>query len=568
MQAVAANRSARWTTRRWLLVGVTTTLAVFTVLGAIGTWALVRTSDSTRQLTEVSSPALVQAVRLESALIDQETGLRGYALSGRDDFLDPYRQGREDEEATAERLLGLVAGNRKAEEDLATVLDRADEWREDLAEPIVNAARADLAQLTADYTERGKATFDAVRAALTDQQRYLSDTRAAAREDLHDAEVVRNVVFAAIALLIVTVTVLAFDAMRRSVTRPLELLSRDARQVAEGDFGHAITTPAGPADLEQLGKDVEDMRRRLADELDFTERARMRLDEQAMELRRSNDELEQFAYVASHDLQEPLRKVASFCQLLQRRYGGQLDERADQYIGFAVDGANRMQVLINDLLLFSRVGRMNTESRAIDLNETLASVLDAISVGLEETGAEITHDPLPHVTGDASQFVMLFQNLITNAVKFRAPDRAPRVHIGAERDGDRWRLSVTDNGIGIEPEYAERVFVIFQRLHTRDAYPGSGIGLAMCKKIVEYLGGTISVDQAHTGGARIVFTLPGAPGHDDPPEPEATDTAGAADAADGTEDGTEDAPRTDGAEDSTAGTDDVDGADAGKVPLR
>ncbi|MFR9726787.1 sensor histidine kinase [Streptomyces sp. MS19] len=550
---------------------MTTTLAVFTVLGAIGTWALVRTSDSTRQLTEVSSPALVQAVRLERALIDQETGIRGYALSGRDDFLDPYRQGREDEESAAARLRGLIAGNGAAEDDLAAVLQRVGEWREQLAEPIVSASREDLARLTADYTERGNVAFDAVRAAVADQQRYLADIRDAAREDLHDAEIVRNVVFAAIALLILTVTVLAFDAMRRSVTRPLERLSRDARQVAEGDFDHPIPAPAGPADLEQLGKDVEDMRRRLADELEFTERARLRLDEQAMELRRSNDELEQFAYVASHDLQEPLRKVASFCQLLQRRYGGQLDERADQYIGFAVDGANRMQVLINDLLLFSRVGRMNTESRAIDLNETLASVLDAISVGMEESGAEVTHDPLPHVTGDTSQFVMLFQNLITNAVKFRAPDRAPRIHIGAERDGDRWRLSVTDNGIGIEPEYAERVFVIFQRLHTRDAYPGSGIGLAMCKKIVEYLGGTISVDQAHTGGARIVFTLPGAPGHDDPPEPDATDTAGTADTADtaeGTADGTEDAPRTDGAEDSTADTDDVDGADAGKVPLR
>ncbi|WP_052849804.1 sensor histidine kinase [Streptomyces avicenniae] len=518
MPVVAGKRSGRWTTRRWLAVGVTTTLAVFAVLGAIGAWTLARTSESTRQLAEISSPSLVSAVWLERALIDQETGVRGYALSRRDDFLDPYREGRADEEAAARRLGELVVGDEQAQEDLRTVLARADDWREQLAEPIVNAPQDELAQLTADYTERGKTTFDAVRAAVTEQQRHLADVRDTARDNLRETQVVRNVVFTVIAVLIVTVTLLAYAATRRSVTRPLEVLSRDARRVAEGDFAHPITAPTGPADLAQLGGDVEDMRRRLSDELGFAERARARLDEQAMELRRSNDELEQFAYVASHDLQEPLRKVASFCQLLQRRYGGQLDDRADQYIGFAVDGANRMQVLINDLLLFSRVGRMNAESRPIDLDATLTSVLDALSVSVEETGTEVTHDPLPHVTGDASQLVMLFQNLVSNAVKFRAPDRAPRIHVGAERDGDLWRLSVTDNGIGIEPEYAERVFVIFQRLHTRDAYPGSGIGLAMCKKIVEYLGGTISVDPTHGDGTRIVFTLPAAPGHDAPPD--------------------------------------------------
>lgn len=250
------------------------------------------------------------------------------------------------------------------------------------------------------------------------------------------------------------------------------------------------------------------MRRRLVDELAFAERARQMLDEQAAELKRSNAELEQFAYVASHDLQEPLRKVSSFTQLLQRRYGGQLDDRADQYIGFAVDGANRMQTLINDLLAFSRVGRIHNEHSTVDLDAVVDRTLDSLSVVLEESGAEVTRDPLPSVVGDTTQLGMLWQNLVSNAVKFRRPEVPSGIHLEAVRDGDMWHFAVTDNGIGIDPEFAERVFVIFQRLHTKDAYPGNGIGLAMCKKIVEFHGGTIGVDPEHTPGTRIAFTLP------------------------------------------------------------
>jgi light-regulated signal transduction histidine kinase (bacteriophytochrome) len=167
-----------------------------------------------------------------------------------------------------------------------------------------------------------------------------------------------------------------------------------------------------------------------------------------------------------------------------------------------------MQTLINDLLAFSRVGRVNASYAAVDLEEVLAGTLDAIALAVEESGAVITHDPLPTLTVDPTQLGMLLQNLITNAVKFRAPDRPPRIHLSAERGEDMWHFAVTDNGIGISPEYADRVFVIFQRLHTRDAYPGNGIGLAMCKKIVEYHGGTIAVDPEHTPGTRITFTLP------------------------------------------------------------
>ncbi|WP_234347976.1 sensor histidine kinase [Streptomyces specialis] len=482
-------------------------LVLLAILGSLGAAALYRTTDVTDGLTEVSAPALVEAVRLETALVNQETGIRGYGLSGRAEFLEPYSQGRADEEAAAGRLRELTAGDAGARADLDLVLERARAWQERVAEPLTAAGPDASAELAAELAEAGKPEFDALRDALAVQQAHFEEAADAGRADLTDAMRLRNAVFLTIAAVLVALAVLAFEGMRRGVTVPLERLSAEARQVAQGDFGHPLVA-TGPADLRQLGGDVEEMRRRLVDELAFAEQARRRLDDQAGELRRSNDELEQFAYVASHDLQEPLRKVASFCQLLQRRYGGQLDDRADQYIGFAVDGANRMQVLINDLLDFSRVGRLHTQRTVVDLAEAFDRAADALSVAVEESGAEITRDPLPHVVGDPTQFGMLWQNLLSNAVKFRAPDRAPRVHVSVAEEDGWWRFAVTDNGIGIDPEYAERVFAIFQRLHAKEAYPGSGIGLAMCKKIVETYGGTIAVDVTHSPGARMVFTLP------------------------------------------------------------
>jgi light-regulated signal transduction histidine kinase (bacteriophytochrome) len=238
------------------------------------------------------------------------------------------------------------------------------------------------------------------------------------------------------------------------------------------------------------------------------------LDEQTAELRRSNTELEQFAYVASHDLQEPLRKVASFCQLLEKRYGDQLDERGIEYIGFAVDGAKRMQALINDLLTFSRVGRLGTTETEVWLDATLDAGLANLAVAIEETDAEVVRpaEPLPQIVGDPTLLTMLWQNLIGNAIKFRHKDRPPRVVIecapGTGTHDGEWLLSVTDNGIGIPEEFSDKVFVIFQRLHGREVYAGTGVGLALVKKIVEHHGGTVRIDTSYTEGTRFEFTLP------------------------------------------------------------
>ncbi len=245
-------------------------------------------------------------------------------------------------------------------------------------------------------------------------------------------------------------------------------------------------------------------------ELDASRSARMLLAEQAVELRRSNAELEQFAYVASHDLQEPLRKVASFCQLLEKRYGDKLDERGIEYIGFAVDGAKRMQVLINDLLSFSRVGRVGAVHAAAELETALDDALANLAAALEESNAEIVRPAqrLPRVVGDPTLLTMLWQNLIGNAVKFQRTGHPPRIVIECQRGAGEWILTVTDNGIGIDEEFVDKVFVIFQRLHGRDQYSGTGLGLALCKKIVEHHGGTIRIDTSYDGGSRFEFTLP------------------------------------------------------------
>jgi len=225
------------------------------------------------------------------------------------------------------------------------------------------------------------------------------------------------------------------------------------------------------------------------------------------ELAKSNTELEQFAYVASHDLQEPLRMVASYVQLLARRYRGQLDSDADEFIEFAVDGATRMQGLINDLLAYSRVGTQGEEFGPVSLERPLSTALQNVQVALAENGAEVTHDPLPLILGDEGQLVQLLQNLIVNALKFRR-EEAPRLHVSAHEEDGAWVVCMSDNGIGIESQYLARIFIIFQRLYSRQEYAGTGIGLAICKRIVERHGGRIWVESTPGEGSTFCFSLP------------------------------------------------------------
>jgi signal transduction histidine kinase len=235
--------------------------------------------------------------------------------------------------------------------------------------------------------------------------------------------------------------------------------------------------------------------------------SRAALEERALELERSNADLEQFAYAASHDLSEPLRTVAGFSQLLRLRYEGKLDADADEFIGHMNSGVERMQQLIDDLLMYSRVGRSAPRTDDVDLDDVLSEVLDWIAPAVRDRDARVTSDPLPHVRGERGQLAQVLQNLVGNAIKFTAPGVTPQVHVSAAREGESWRISVRDNGIGVDPD-SEVIFKMFGRLHPADHFPGTGIGLALAKRIVESHGGRIWAEPGAEGGSVFTFTLP------------------------------------------------------------
>jgi len=253
----------------------------------------------------------------------------------------------------------------------------------------------------------------------------------------------------------------------------------------------------------KLNTSVENLHKEISDRKQ-AEREIRRLNE---DLLRSNRELEQFAYVASHDLQEPLRMVSSYTQLLAKRYEGKLDQDAHDFIHYAVDGANRMQRLIQDLLAYSRITTRASPFVPLDLHEALGEAVANLQTAINESDAMVTNGELPSVNADRTQLVQVFQNLVGNAIKFRKEEDPPRIHVGAERTGSEWIISVKDNGIGIDPQYFNRLFAIFQRLHGKQEYPGTGIGLAICRRIVTRHGGRIWVESASGDGATFHFTM-------------------------------------------------------------
>jgi len=231
------------------------------------------------------------------------------------------------------------------------------------------------------------------------------------------------------------------------------------------------------------------------------------LEEKARELARSNAELQQFVHVASHDLKEPLRTINSFVQLLQMKLKGTLDAETDEYIKYVVEGAHRIQQLIGDLLSYTRLGAQSFSPQKVDLEKVMDNALSNLNIAIEESHAEIVRDPLPEVVADPTYMLLLFQNLIGNALKFRDKHR-PRIRVSAKQMTDHWSFSIQDNGIGIDAQYFNKIFVVFQRLHSRDQYPGTGIGLALCKKVVEQQGGKIWVESKVGVGSNFSFTIP------------------------------------------------------------
>jgi signal transduction histidine kinase len=488
-------------------------LLALVAIGASATAAATRSQVDT--LANRATTLRTSSEALLTALVDQETSVRGFAVNGNEVDLQPYVNGIAEERRLTDGMDALIEDEQGIRDRLRRVSEGAAAWRRDVAEPVIATVRAQgTAAGQALVNDASRRQFEQLRTTVEGLQNEIRAFRDETADRAKSSSNALVVLLVAATVIVLFAGVALLISLRRLVIEPLTGLAEQVRAVAGGAYDSPIET-TGPPELATLAADVDGMRRKIASDLAEVREARERIEwvngqlqTQAEELMRSNRDLEQFAYVASHDLQEPLRKVASFCQLLQRRYAGQLDERADQYIAFAVDGAQRMQRLINDLLAFSRIGRMTSGFTEIDLNVLMADVAGQTESARNYANGELTWDDLPTVLGEQALLTTLLANLVSNSIKFRHPDRTPKVHVSAERVGDEWEISCRDNGIGVEPEFADKIFVIFQRLHAKESYPGTGIGLAIAKKIVEYHGGRIWVASGVDQGTVISFTLP------------------------------------------------------------
>lgn len=499
--------------------------AMLVIALAVAILALVQSRSLDARADGPYYRALVDGERASLALGDAEASLRAYRATCDAAALEPWTRAV----GSSGRIMLLADVERRelAEDaEVALAYEEAQRltqaWFTEYAEPVVAAVEAAPAgQIacrmellsTAPPSAEGDALYESARVAVVN---YLAELSAQRDEIVAIRSVWEQLLLGAVATLVLVVVLMGtmmWLALEGWVIRPLTELTAAVRVVSSGGIRREIR-PVGAGEVALLAMHVENMRRDLVHQVEEirlshqeVENAHNLLSDKTRELERSNRDLEQFAYVASHDLQEPLRKVASFTQLLQKRYGESLDERADQYIEFAVDGAKRMQRLIQDLLSFSRVGRTGVPREDVDLESVLSSALSELSERVRETGAQIDHDPMPVVNGERALLQQLFVNLVGNSLKFRDPERTPVVRIEVRSMRAHWEISVVDNGIGIDAQYAERVFIIFQRLHPREQYAGTGIGLSLVKRIVEYHKGRIWIEPAAGGGTIVRFTL-------------------------------------------------------------
>jgi signal transduction histidine kinase len=473
---------------------------VLLVMLAIAVITLVRLQDATAvadRLSHQDAPALQAIDDLNVQIIAEQIAVNRFLLSseatprGREDLLGPYFRAHDlifaDLAALAAFERGInLPGLTSALNELAAQIQIAEaESDKEIAAirsgaPIEVASALTFAQADVVRTlaaDIGDDVVQQIRLSAADAQRSASDSTRLV--------VIASILGVGCALAVALLVTL-------SISGPLRRLTAAADRIAAGEM--VEPPPSHRRDeIGSLSRAVTKMVRTL--------------NQQAVELKRSNTDLEQFAYIASHDLQEPLRMVSGFTGLLKRRYGGKLDADADEFIGFAIGGVNRMQELINDLLSYSRVGREVVSAKAVDMQIVVDQALANLQMAIEERSAMISSGQLPTVIANHGMLVRLFQNLIGNALKFCKAER-PIVRIQAERRGTDWVFSVADNGIGIDPQYKDRIFLIFQRLHKQGEYPGTGIGLAVCKRIVERNGGRIWLESEPGKGTTFFFTLP------------------------------------------------------------
>ena len=497
-----------WSLRRRVNRAIVGVLLLLMVLIATVIYFINDAKRTGDELVEQWDPAYTISQNTLTAMVNQETGVRGYALGQDEAFLEPFNIAELLGGSAQSTLRKYLLGPPDRLAALGELDDAIADWQTTVAEPIIAAVQAgDDSAVEAAGSPEAKAAFDRVRAASNQLTNSIDEMRTQVAEDRERAfDYVWFAIALGSAILLVTGLLLA-RGLRRQVLDPMNGLMGQARQVAAGNLDLEIAQD-GPLEIQNLASDVDLMRETLATQIVRIERARSRIQQRSAELARSNADLEQFAYVASHDLSEPLRKVTNFSQLLERQYADQLDDKARQYIDFMVDGAKRMQALINDLLDFSQVGRTQEHFMPVDLEKALAQATTNLEEPIALAQAVVEHDPLPTVPGDPTLLAALLQNLVGNALKYRSPDRPCQIRISAERRGDDWLLSVDDNGIGVEQQYAERIFTIFQRLHLRDQYGGTGIGLALCRRIVDFHHGQIWLAEKHDPGARFQLTLP------------------------------------------------------------
>ncbi len=500
----------RWSLRRQIRVSSLVVAVTLLVLSAVAVTASALFAASGNEVIYRWQRASSAGQRTLADLVNQETSIRGYALTGRAEFLQPYTAFRAQQQVDNDRLTSLIGNDARLRRLHSEFEDAADKWQRLIAVPQIARIRAG-AELGAADLATGKASFDTIRV----KSETLTNALASRSEQARARRSLYGWMAAASALLVAIVITAAgvgvWRGLRSSVLVPIEKLREQTRRVAAGATRREIVVD-GPVELTDLGRDVEAMRLQITSQLVEAERAREELVRRGEELARSNDDLQQFAYVASHDLSEPLRKVANFCQLLERQYGDQLDDRAKQYIDFAVDGAKRMQVLIADLLELSRVGRTTDQFERIDLDLKLDQALSGLDDRIAQSGARVERlTRLPVVDGDRILLVSLLENLVGNAIKYHRDGVPPVVTVYAKLDTEThmWTITVSDNGIGIDPQYADRIFAVFQRLHLRDQYGGTGIGLSLCRKIVEFHGGQIWLAPVESRqGATFRFTIP------------------------------------------------------------
>lgn len=570
----------------WGLPLIAVLMLITAGIGAFGTMSLYDSEAQVQHSNEIRS-SLGQLLALAR---DAETGQRGFVITGRDEYLEPYSDAAPQIAREFDRLSSLLKGDVRQEQRLAKLRALMDRKHQELAKVIdMRRTQGFEAAQAIIMTDTGKAFMDQARATVAEMEDHVEKQLAARQANarrIRDLAVLSGLASGVLTLLVYAS--FGYVARRllgdlaesaRSLFDQKELLEVTLASIGDGVvatdidgrvtfFNRVAQALSGWRGEEALGRPVGDILRleRTSDDCvaenpaitamrerrsvdhssgvvlvgqdgqrthvdangaptfdpegrlvgsvlvlhDVTERERAerQIRQRTEELARSNRDLEQFAYVASHDLQEPLRAVAGPLQLLQRRYQGQLDARADEFIGHAVDGATRMQTLIDDLLSYSRVGRLEDPKQAVPAEQALEFALKNLAVVIDETGAQIEHEALPVVQAISSQLALLFQNLIGNAIKFRSKERTPVIRVRAEPLGREWRFLVADNGIGISEQYFERIFVIFQRLHTRREYPGTGLGLALCKRIVEHHGGKIWVESTPGEGTTFYFTVP------------------------------------------------------------